>query len=134
MSIQIRLDGGYQIEKSLFFGYAYVHNALINLASQVGEDMRYHEGEIIIVDYPGEYDIKGWTIKAFVGQNQKLNYLIQGNNKKFWIIQSPDVLELEEVDRMDTWLYLWDAIEKKLDQLELEGERIDLAKLEKQEE
>jgi len=134
MSIQIRLDGGYQIEKSLFFGYAYVHNALINLASQVGEDMRYHEGEIIIVDYPGEYDIKGWTIKAFVGQNQKLNYLIQGNNKKFWIIQSPDVLELEEVDCMDTWLYLWEAIEKKLDQLELEGERIDLAKLEKQEE
>ncbi len=134
MSIQIRLDGGYQIEKTLFFGYAYVHNALINLASQVGEDMRYHEGEIIIVDYPGEYDIKGWTIKAFVGQNQKLNYLIQGNNKKFWIIQSPDVLELEEVDRMDTWLYLWEAIEKKLDQLELEGERIDLAKLEKQEE
>ncbi len=134
MSIQIRLDGGYQIEKSLFFGYAYVHNALINLASQVGEDMRYHEGEIMIVDYPGEYDIKGWTIKAFVGQNQKLNYLIQGNNKKFWIIQSPDVLELEEVDRMDTWLYLWEAIEKKLDQLELEGERIDLAKLEKQEE
>ena len=133
MSIQIRLDGGYQIEKSLFFGYAYVHNALINLASQVGEDMRYHEGEIIIVDYPGEYDIKGWTIKAFVGQNQKLNYLIQGNNKKFWIIQSPDVLELEEVDRMDTWLYLWEAIEKKLDQLELEGEKIDLAKLEKQE-
>lgn len=134
MSIQIRLDGGYQIEKSLFFGYAYVHNALINLASEVGEDMRYHEGEILIVDYPGEYDIKGWTIKAFVGQNQKLNYLIQGNNKKFWIIQSPDVLELEEVDRMDTWLYLWEAIEKKLDQLELEGERIDLAKLEKQEE
>ena len=83
MSIQIRLDGGYQIEKTLFFGYAYVHNALINLASQVGEDMRYHEGVIIIVDYPGEYDIKGWTIKAFVGQNQKLNYLIQGNNKKF---------------------------------------------------
>lgn len=133
MSIQIRLDGGYQIEKSLFFGYAYVHNALINLASEVGEDMRYHEGEILIVDYPGEYDIKGWTIKVFVGQNQKLNYLIQGNNKKFWIIQSPDVLELEEVDRMDTWLYLWEAIEKKLDQLELEGERIDLAKLEKQE-
>lgn len=133
MSIQIRLDGGYQIEKSLFFGYAYVHNALINLASEVGEDMRYHEGEILIVDYPGEYDIKGWTIKAFVGQNQKLNYLIQGNNKKFWIIQSPDVLELEEVDRMDTWLYLWEAIEKKLDQLELEGERIDLTKLEKQE-
>lgn len=83
MSLQIRLDGGYQIEKSLFFGYAYVHNGLINLASEVGEDMRYHKGDISIIDYPGEYDLKGRTIKAFVGQNKKLNYLVRGNNKKF---------------------------------------------------
>ena len=133
MSIHIRIDGGYQIEKALFFGYTYVHNGLINLASEMGTDMRYHEGEITVVDYPGEYDIKGRTIKAFVGQNQKLNYLIQGNNKKFWIIQSPDVLELEEVDGMDSWLFLWESIEKKLDQLELEGEKINLESLEKEE-
>ena len=126
MSVQIRIDGGFQIEKSLFFGYAYAHNGLINLASEMGADMRYNEGEICIVDYPGEYDIRGWTIKAFVGQNAKLNYLIQGNGKKFWIIQSSDVLELEEVDGMDIWLYLGESIEKKLDQLELEGERINL--------
>lgn len=126
MSVQIRIDGGFQIEKSLFFGYAYAHNGLINLASEMGADMRYNEGEVCIVDYPGEYDIRGWTIKAFVGQNAKLNYLIQGNGKKFWIIQSSDVLELEEVDGMDTWLYLGESIEKKLDQLELEGERINL--------
>ena len=126
MSVQIRIDGGFQIEKSLFFGYAYAHNGLINLASEMGADMRYNEGEICIVDYPGEYDIRGWTIKAFVGQNAKLNYLIQGNGKKFWIIQSSDVLELEEVDGMDTWLYLGESIEKKLDQRELEGERINL--------
>lgn len=126
MSVQIRIDGGFQIEKSLFFGYAYAHNGLINLASEMGADMRYNEGEICIVDYPGEYDIRDWTIKAFVGQNAKLNYLIQGNGKKFWIIQFSDVLELEEVDGMDTWLYLGESIEKKLDQLELEGERINL--------
>lgn len=133
MSIQIRIDGGFQIEKALFFGYAYTHNALINLASEVGEDMRYHEGEISIIEYPWEYDIKGWTIKAFVGKNNKLNYLVEGKNKKFWIIQSADVLELEEVDSMNTWLYLWDNIEKKLDQLELEGERINLNTFEKEE-
>lgn len=133
MSVQIRIDGGFQIEKSLFFGYAYAHNGLINLASEMGADMRYNEGEICIVDYPGEYDIRGWTIKAFVGQNAKLNYLIQGNGKKFWIIQSSDVLELEEVDGMDTWLYLGESIEKKLDQLELEGERINLMEFSEEE-
>lgn len=133
MTIHIRLDWGYQIEKALFFGYAYAHNGLINLASEIGEDMKYHSGELIIIDYPGEYDIKGRTIKVFRGQNGKLNYLVQGNNKKFWIIQSPDVLEFEEVDGMDTWLYLWESIEKKLDQLELEGEKINLETLEKEE-
>jgi hypothetical protein len=30
--------------------------------------------------------------------NGKLNYLIQKENKKIGIIQSPDVLELQEVD------------------------------------
>ncbi len=58
MSIQIRIDGGYQIEKALFFNYTYAHNGLINLASEVGADMNYTAGEITIIDYPGEYDIK----------------------------------------------------------------------------
>ncbi|PZM87495.1 MAG: hypothetical protein DLD55_01070 [candidate division SR1 bacterium] len=134
MAVQIRIDGGYQIEKALFFGYTYTHNGLINLASEVGEAMRYQqENEMIIIDYPGEYDLQDWTIKAFLGQNQKLNYLVWGKGKKFGIIQSPDVLEIEEVEGMDTWLYLGESIEKKLDQLELEGERIDLASLEKEE-
>ena len=60
--------------------------------------------------------------------NGKLNYMIQKDNKKIWIIQSPDVLELQEVDGMDTWLYIWEAIEKKFDQLEIEGEKINLEK------
>ncbi len=43
------------------------------------------------------------------------------------------MLELEEVEGMDTWLYLGESIEKKLDQLELEGEKINLETLEKEE-
>ena len=46
--------------------------------------------------------------------------------QKIGIIQSPDVLELQEVDWMDTWLYRGEAIEKKFDQLEIEGEKINL--------
>lgn len=124
MAVQIRIDGGFQIEKSLFFGYTYVHNGLISLSSEVGEDMKYHESEITI-DYPGEYDIKWWTIKAFVGKNGKLNYLVWGRIK-VWHYPVSRCAWAEEVDSMDTWLYFWENIEKKLDQLELEGERIDL--------
>lgn len=126
MALHIRKDGGFQIENELFFGYTYTHNGLINLASQVGPEMRYQETSTVIIDYPGEYDIQSWSIKALIGQNQKLNYLIQGKNKKFWIIQSPDVLEMDEVEGMNTWLYLGEGIQKKFEQLEMEGELINL--------
>ena len=84
MGVQIRIDGGYQIEKELFFWYTYTHTGLINLSSELGEAMRYNEPEIIIIDYPGEYDVKWRFIKAVLGKNNKLNYLIQWKNKKFW--------------------------------------------------
>ena len=92
----------------------------------MGEDMRYNEWEATVIDYPGEYDVKWWSIKVIRWMNWKLNYLIQKWNKKIWIIQSPDVLELQEVDWMDTWLYIGEAIEKKFDQLEIEWEKINL--------
>lgn len=83
MALTIRIDGGFQIENELFFGYTYTHNGLINLASDPGAEMRYQQSPITIVDFPGEYDLKNWTIKAILGKNNKLNYLIQGKNKKF---------------------------------------------------
>jgi hypothetical protein len=126
MTVQIKQDWWFQIENELFFWYTYVHNSLINLASEMWEDMRYNEGEATVIDYPGEYDVKGWSIKVLRWMNWKLNYLIQKWNKKIWIIQSPDVLELQEVDWMDTWLYQGEAIEKKFDQLEIEWEKINL--------
>ena len=126
MALHIRKDGGFQIENELFFWYTYTHNGLINLASQLGSEMRYQQNQTIIIDYPGEYDIQSWSIKAILGQNQKINYLIQGKNKKFWIIQSPDVLEMDEVEGMETWLYLGEGIQKKFEQLEMEGELINL--------
>ena len=128
MAIQLKFDWGFQIENELFFWYTYAHNSLINLASEMGEDMRYNEWEATVIDYPWEYDVRGWAIRGIRWMNGKLNYMIQKDNKKIWIIQSPDVLELQEVDGMDTWLYIWEAIEKKFDQLEIEGEKINLEK------
>ena len=86
MAVQLKFDWGFQIENELFFWYTYTHNSLINLASDLWEDMRYNEWETTIIDYPWEYDIRGWTIKAIRWMNGKLNYLIQKENKKIGII------------------------------------------------
>lgn len=130
MAIQVRIDGGFQIEKTFFYGYTYTHNALINLASEMGPEMNYQQWEKIIIDYPGEYDIQWRTIIALKGKDNKLSYFIQGKgNKQFWIITTADVLEQEGSLEMNTWLFSDTTVPKKLDQLEFEGERINLDEL-----
>lgn len=133
MVIKIKIDDGYEIEKVFAFKNSELKPGKINLASLIGTEMRYHNQEsteeVMLIDYPGEYNIQDWMIKVFIGKNQKLNYLIEGVTRKFGIVQSPDVLEEGDVDDMDAWLYKGENIEKKIDQLELEGEKINLETL-----
>jgi len=101
---------------------------IINLQLVVGEEMAYDRGSLLSLDFPGEYDIDGTLISVFVGNTNRLNYFVSYKDKaeKFGIIQSPEVLERSELPDMDAWLYNDEAVAKKLDQLEVEGERIDL--------
>ncbi len=103
---------------------------IINLQLTVGAEMAYDRWNLLSIDFPWEYDIDGILISAFVGSWERLNYLItrKGEEKeeKIWIIQSPEVLERGEIGDMDLWLYSDESVAKKLDQLELEWERLDL--------
>ena len=74
-------------------------------------------------DVINEYDIQDIGIECFLGANNKLNYLLTLGNKKIWIIQSADVLDLDEVGEVNSRLYQDDKIANKIDQLELEGEK-----------
>lgn len=111
------------IDHKLFYGYGEPNKKYINLAQTMGADMRYEKLDYNLVDYPGEYDIGGIGIQCFLGADQKLNYIIELPSKRVGIIQSPDVLELDEVGNVNFRLYTEDKIANKIDQLELEGEK-----------
>ena len=85
--------------------------------------MRYEKLDYQLIDYPGEYDIDGIGIQCFLGADQKLNYVIDLPSKRIGIIQSADVLDLDEVGNVNFRLYTEDKIANKIDQLELEGEK-----------
>ncbi len=121
--INVAHKNGFIIDHKLFYGYEKPDKKYINLAQSVGDDMRYEKLDYQLVDYPGEYDINDISIQCFLGTDQKLNYVIELPNKKVGIIQSPDVLELDEVGNVNFRLYTEDKILNKIDQLELEGER-----------
>lgn len=114
---------GFVIDHKLFYGYQEPNKKYINLAQTMGADMRYDKLDYQLVDYPGEYDIQDIGIECFLGADQKLNYIITLPSKRIGIIQSSDVLDLDEVGNVTFWLYTDDKIANKIDQLELEWEK-----------
>lgn len=121
--VNVKFKNGFLIEGKCLFGFETPDTKHINLALEPGTDMRYEKLDYALVDYPGEYDIQWIGIECFLGANNKLNYILTINDKRIGIIQSADVLDLDEVGDVRVRLYQDDKIANKIDQLELEGEK-----------
>lgn len=121
--VNVKIKNGFLIEGKLLFGFENPDPKYINLASEPGEDMRYEKLTYDLVDYPGEYDVKDIGIDCYLWANNKLNYILSIKDKKIGIIQSADVLDLDEVGEVNSRLYQDDRIANKIDQLELEWEK-----------
>ena len=121
------INDWFLLDKKLLFGASQPENNYINLAKTIWEDMRYQKIDYALVDYPGEYDIQDVTIQCFLGKNDLLNYLIVYGNKRIALLQSPDILEsTSDFAIAQEWIYTDDSVLAKLEQLEVEGERIKL--------
>lgn len=130
MALQItKTENGIRIGEDFIYAPQTIISGIINLQTHIGSEMAYDRGNILSIDFPGEYDIGGVIINTFLGNGDKLNHLIINGEEKFWIIQSPEVLESDEVSGMDYWLFEDDTVSKKLDQLEMEGEKVDLRQI-----
>lgn len=133
--VNFKIDpDGYIIESKFLYAFTQPSKKYINLSVNVWDDMVYTKSDYNIIDYPWEYDIDGKVIRCLIWKDNKLNYLIFVNWKKFWIIQSPDILESDDVEDMEYRLYTNDAVERKIDQLELEWAKVKLEEKSKLEE
>jgi len=117
------------IENKFLFNPSHIEIWIINLLSTIWEEMAYDRGNLLSIDFPGEYDIWWALIKVFAWTWDKLNFLVTYEWTSFAIIQSPEVLELDEVCDMNTRIFTNDSVSKKLDQLEMEWNRINLSQL-----
>jgi len=114
------------IEKKVLFWATQPHPDYVNLALEVWDDVVTERLPHAIIEYPWEYDIMWIWAKVFLWKDNKLNYLLNIDWKKIGIIQTPKILEEDEVTWMDWWLYLDDAVEKRLDQLEMVWKKLKL--------
>ena len=117
------------IENKFLFNPVEIEVWIINLMPTLWEEMAYDRGNLLSIDFPGEYDISWAFIKVFSWNWNKLNFLISYEWTTFAVIQSPEVLELDEVCDVNTWIFPDESLSKKLDQLEMEWNRINLSQL-----
>ena len=130
MAIDIKkTDNWILIENKFLFNPTEIEVWIINLMPTVWEEMAYDRGNLLSIDFPGEYDIWWAFIKVYAWNWNKLNFLITYEWVSFGVIQSPEVLELDEVCDMSTWIFPDESVSKKLDQLEMEWNRINLNQL-----
>ena len=130
MAIDIKkTDNWILIENKFLFNPTEIEVWIINLMPTVWEEMAYDRGNLLSIDFPGEYDIWWAFIKVYAWNGNKLNFLITYEWASFGVIQSPEVLELDEVCDMNTWIFPDESVSKKLDQLEMEWDRVNLTQL-----
>ncbi len=120
------IEDAYMLENTFIFGNDVSDNTYILLKPQANTDDILAEMKKNNIDFPWEYDIADNYIRAILGKNNEMNYFIKTKKKSFAIIQTPKILEHEDIFNVQHWIYTNENVLKKLEQLELEGEKINL--------
>lgn len=126
MSLVQEKHGWFLINDSMLFGVDTKVPGIISLAATQWDAMVYTKSGDITIDYPGEYDIQGVFIKVLSDKNKMLHYIIHDKNEIIALVQSPRILEEDDFADVQTILYTDPKVAQKIEQLELEVEKIQL--------
>ena len=84
MALRItKTENGVKIGDEFIYAPQTIVSGIINLQTDIGTEMAYDRGNILSIDFPGEYDIGGVLITTFLGKGDKLNHLIISESEKF---------------------------------------------------
>ena len=111
-------------EGRLFDGYIYMwpwDNGKINLRLTKWDRVRYGKNETNEIDFPGEYDVDGTTIKCMEADDA-LHFTVVTDDKKVVILQKAAALEVTNFDAVDLWICTDASIGKEITGLELTGD------------
>lgn len=116
-------DNGYLIENKFWFTESTPKAEYINLIAFRWEDMEYWNKDYFTVSFPWEYDKEEISIRAYEWDSKKLNFFIKFEDKNIFLVQTPNILESQDIPTVNNWIYNDPYTEKLLEKLELEWER-----------
>lgn len=118
MHIQQQGDGRLFDEK-LYLGEG--NEGAINLRTTAWSRVRYGKNTANEIDFPGEYDMGGTTIRC-IDADDALHYVVTTATEKVAILQKAAALEVANFDAIDTWVCADATIKKEIERLEMDGD------------
>ncbi len=118
-----KLEDGHLLFDTIYIGQWHKpQKADLSLRLEQGNPVVYSK-ESMIVDFPGEYELVGYNIIAFVTPNKTtLNYVIRFWTKKVAYIQHVSALDDDILSDMDTWFVLNESLKDAIERRELWGD------------
>lgn len=125
-----KLNSWYLIEDKIMFNPSEFMDNYINIMAVRWQDMNYGKASNFKIDFPWEYDKESYFFKVYEWEDWKLNYFIRFADKRIALILTPWIIEKEQFEDIDCWVFDNDYTNSILDKLEIEWERINLSTIE----
>ena len=126
MSHIIKSEHGYTIVDTVAYLVDEPVEGLISLGATLGDAMKYTKSHYTHINFPGEYDINGVFVRAFVGKGDQMSYIVTIENDTYGLIQTKDVLQRDDVNDCDYRCVVDDTLVTEIEQMEFEWETVDL--------
>jgi hypothetical protein len=94
---------------------------LLKLAKLTGPDMHYQSQGMKLVDYPGEYELNGYTIEVISDSEGTLNYVITTDDDHIWYVQNSKLVTNRIFADVTDWICDRDDVIAAIEKLDEAG-------------
>jgi len=77
---------------------------MLVLSKKIWPDMHYQSQGMKLVDYPGEYELNGYTIEVISDSEWLLNYVIATGDQHIWYVQNPKLVTNRIFADVSDWI------------------------------
>lgn len=91
------------------------------LSKKIWPDMHYQSQGMKLVDYPGEYELNGYTIEVISDSEWTLNYVIATGEEHIWYVQNAKLVTNRIFADVSDWICDRDDVIVAVEKLDESG-------------
>lgn len=121
MSLVEKFEDGFKIGDKILYWVSGEHKGYVHCATVIGPEMQYEKLDYTLIDYPGEYDVSGILVEAFVSEDDVMHYVFQMDDSKYVLVNKKAVLKDMDTNKVDMFFSTNPKMQEILEKMEYEG-------------